>query len=88
MKLDHQLLKALIVEELTKTEVKGLVADEVEKQLKSRKVAAIIEDEILKALGKPKAKEEVAEIAKKVLRQLYKDMSVTHKYMIDRIKVS
>ncbi len=32
-------------------------------------------------------KDEVAEIAKKVLKRLYKDMAVNHPYMIDRIKV-
>ncbi len=88
MRLNKQLLTDLIIEELTKSDVKDIVATELEKQLKSRKVVSMIEDELVKLLGKKKAKEEVAEIAKKVLKRLYQDMSVTHKYIIDRIKVN
>jgi uncharacterized membrane-anchored protein YjiN (DUF445 family) len=80
-------LKELIYEELTKAEVKSIVADEVEKQLSSKKTKKLIEDELVKALGKSKSKDEVANIAKKVLKRLYKDMAVQHPYMIDRIKV-
>ena len=47
----------------------------------------MIEDEIIKSYKKPDTKEEVAEIAKKVLKTLYRDMSLKHPYMIDRIKV-
>tara|TARA_Y100001938_G_scaffold147602_1_gene229168 strand:+ start:681 stop:944 length:264 start_codon:yes stop_codon:yes gene_type:complete len=87
MILTPEKLKALINEELTKGEVQKIVGDEVEKQLRSRKTKDLIEDELIKLLGKTKAKEEVAEIAKKVLKRLYKDMAVSHPYMIDRIKV-
>ena len=44
-------------------------------------------DEVMFSLGKSKPRDEVADIAKKVLKRLYKDMSVQHPYMIDRIKV-
>tara|TARA_R110002051_G_scaffold109140_2_gene181862 strand:- start:150 stop:413 length:264 start_codon:yes stop_codon:yes gene_type:complete len=87
MKIKHERLKELIYEELSKADVKKIVADEVKKQLSSRKVKKIIEDEIVTALGKSKSKDEIANIAKKVLKRLYKDMAVHHPYMIDRIKV-
>ena len=87
MKISQTRLKQIIIEELTKKDVKDIVASEIEKQLTSKKVKKIIEDEIISALGKPKSRDEVADIAKKVLKRLYKDMSVQHPYMIDRIKV-
>jgi mannitol-1-phosphate/altronate dehydrogenase len=87
MKISQKRLKEIILEELTKSDVKDIVSKEVEKQLSSRKIRKIIEDEIISALGKPKSRDEVADIAKKVLKRLYKDMSVQHPYMIDRIKV-
>ena len=87
MILDPEKLKQLITEELTKTDVKDLVAKEVAKQLASRDTKKLIEDELTKLIGKKNAKEEIAEIAKKVLKQLYKDMAISHPYMIDRIKV-
>ena len=87
MLINPQILKQLITEELTKSEVKDIVAKEVTKQLASRDTKRIIEDELGKLLGKSKAKDEIAEIAKKVLKRLYKDMAISHPYMIDRIKV-
>tara|TARA_R110000744_G_scaffold68959_1_gene140160 strand:+ start:590 stop:823 length:234 start_codon:yes stop_codon:yes gene_type:complete len=77
----------MIVEVLTKSEVKDIVAKEVTKQLASRDTKKLIEDELGKLLGKSAAKDDIAEITKKVLKQLYKDMAVNHPYMIDRIKV-
>jgi len=47
----------------------------------------MVEDEIGKALKRSATKQEVADIAKKVLKALYRDMSLKHPYMIDRIKV-
>tara|TARA_R110002110_G_scaffold92054_1_gene239586 strand:+ start:527 stop:790 length:264 start_codon:yes stop_codon:yes gene_type:complete len=87
MQIKEKRLRELIYEELNKTDVKQIVADEVEKQLSSRKFRKILEDELVIALGKSKSKDEVANIAKKVLKKLYKDMAVSHPYMIDRIKV-
>jgi DNA polymerase II large subunit len=87
MKISSKRLREIILEELTKADVKSIVSDEVEKQLSSKKTKKLIEDELVKALGKSKPKDEVADIAKKVLKRLYKDMSVQHPYMIDRIKV-
>ena len=87
MLLTPEKLKALISEELTKADVRKIASEEMEKALRSRKTKDLIEDELVKLLGKSKGKDEVAEIAKKVLKRLYKDMAVSHPYMIDRIKV-
>ena len=61
MLINPQILKQLITEELTKSEVKDIVAKEVTKQLASRDTKRIIEDELGKLLGKSKAKDEIAE---------------------------
>ena len=55
MLINPQILKQLITEELTKSEVKDIVAKEVTKQLASRDTKRIIEDELGKLLGKSKA---------------------------------
>ena len=72
-------------EELTKSdkkEIERLVAKQVKSELKK-----ILEDELQKALRTKATKEEIADISKQVLKKLYKDMSVHHPYIIDRIKV-
>jgi len=81
--------KSVIAEELTKTdkaEIKKMISDEMEKSLKPE-LKKILQDELIKELGSKKTKEEVGEIAKKVIKKLYKDLSFHHPYIIDRIKV-
>ena len=72
-------------EELTKSdkkEIEKIAANQVKSELKN-----ILEDELHKALRTKATKEEIGDITKKVLKKLYKDMSVHHPYIIDRIKV-
>ena len=72
-------------EELTKadkSEIEKIVAKQVQSELKK-----VLEDELQKALRTKATKEEIGDITKKVLKKLYKDMSVHHPYIIDRIKV-
>jgi hypothetical protein len=76
-------------EELTKSDkadVKKMIASELSKSLKSE-LKNILEDELLKTLRTKTTKEEIGDITKKVLKKLYKDMSVHHPYIIDRIKI-
>jgi uncharacterized membrane protein YheB (UPF0754 family) len=80
-------------EELTKTDksdIKKMISDELDvkfdKNLK-RELKKALEDELPKALGSKATKEEIGEITKKVLKRLYKDLSLHHPYIIDRIKV-
>lgn len=90
MSITNQRLRALIVEELTrddKAEIRQLINKELDKKLKSQKVKDIVEDEINKSLKTKATKQEIADISKKVLKALYRDMSLKHPYMIDRIKV-
>ena len=46
-----------------------------------------VEDELEKLLKTSATKEEIAEITKKVLKKLYKDLALHHPYVIDRIKI-
>jgi hypothetical protein len=90
MNITDKQLKNLIMEELTKSdkdEIKKIVSKEVESLLKSKSTKDMIVDEIEKHMRSKDAKEQVGEIAKKVLKKLYKDLSLQHPYIIDRIKV-
>ena len=76
-------------EELTKTDkadIKKMISQELDKSLKSE-LKKILEDELTKALHTKDAKDEVTAITKKVLKKLYRDISLHHPYIIDRIKV-
>tara|TARA_R110002020_G_scaffold115189_2_gene264908 strand:+ start:913 stop:1185 length:273 start_codon:yes stop_codon:yes gene_type:complete len=90
MKITKKKLRELIIEELTaddKAEIKKLAAKEAEKAIKNRGIKDMIEKEITKSLNSTATKEEIGEITKKVLKRLYKDLSLQHPYIIDRIKV-
>jgi len=79
-------LKQIIYEELSRTD-KADIKDMIAKQLKTRAVKDLIEDELVKLLKKKDMKTEIGEISKQVLKKLYKDLSIHHPYIIDRIKV-
>ena len=73
-------------EELTKTDIKKMISDELDKTLK-RELKKALEVELPKALSFKATKEEIGDITKKVLKRLYKDLSLHHPYIIDRIKI-
>jgi len=92
MKLTSQRLKALIAEELTKTdksEIKKMISKEVDKSKKDfeKQLKRDVEDEVEKVLKSGATKEEIGDITKKILKKLYKDLSLHHPYVIDRIKI-
>jgi|DEB0MinimDraft_10_1074344.scaffolds.fasta_scaffold80177_2 hypothetical protein len=90
MKISDKDLRNLIMEELTKSdkdEIKKIVSKEVESLLKSKSTKDMIVDEIEKHMSSKATKEEIADIAKSILKKLYKDLSLQHPYIIDRIKV-
>lgn len=90
MKITKKKLRELIIEELTaddKAEIKKLAAKEAEKVIKNRDIKDMIEKEVTKSLNSSTTKEEIGDITKKVLKKLYKDLSLQHPYIIDRIKV-
>jgi|TARA_R110000824_G_scaffold10568_2_gene46430 hypothetical protein len=81
MKITKSRLHDIIVEELTKTdkaEIKRMIA---------RELKSMVEDEVAKAIKSKDIKDDIGDISKKILKKLYKDMSVHHPYIIDRIKV-
>jgi 20S proteasome alpha/beta subunit len=84
-------VKNLIKEELSssdKSEIKDIFKKELDKFMDSRELKKIIEDEILDAVGKDKkTREEIADLYKKITKELYKDLSVNNAYIIDRLKV-
>jgi hypothetical protein len=85
-------IKQMIREELTKgdeADIKKLIAKEISSSQTevARAVKAAVEDEIFKALKTKAVKDDVAEITKKILKRLYKDLSLQQPYVIDRIKV-
>jgi hypothetical protein len=47
----------------------------------------MVQDELDKLLKKKDAKDQVGEIVKKIMKKLYKDLSLEHPYIIDRIKI-
>jgi hypothetical protein len=89
MNITKQYVIDLILEELTKTDVKKLIDDAIEKKEKQlkRELPKQLKDELEKALKSVDVKSDIGEIAKKVIKKLYKDLSFHHPYIIDRIKV-
>lgn len=71
----------IIREELTKTD-----KDEI-KRIVSKEVKSMVADEVEKAISSKKTKDDIGDITKKVLKKLYRDLSIQHPYIIDRIKV-
>ena len=78
-----------LTEELTKSDkadIKKMISQELDKSLKSE-LKKVLEDELTKALRTKDVKNDVADITKKVIKKLYRDMSLHHPYIIDRVKV-
>ena len=89
MEITKVKLIKLINEELStadKSVIKKMIDDAIEKGVK-RDLKKHLEDELTKALKSKGIKADIGEIAKKVIKKLYKDLSLHHPYIIDRIKV-
>ena len=89
MTITKDKLVKLINEELTrvdKSEIKKMIDDAIEQGVK-RDLKKHLEDELVKTLKSKDVKADIGEIAKKVIKKLYKDLSFHHPYIIDRIKV-
>ena len=92
MSLTRQRIREIISEELTKADkeqIKRLAAAEVRKANAEfkKEIKNMIEEEVEKILKKPATKDQLGEISKKILKKLYKDLSIQHPYIIDRIKI-
>ena len=82
-------LEESLNEELTKTdkaEIKRMISKELDSSLQ-KELKKALEEELAKALKSKDVKADFGEISKKVLKKLYKDLSLHHPYIIDRIKV-
>ena len=76
-------------EALTRTDkedIKGIVKKELD-ALFSKELKKALEDELKKALKKKDVKDDIADITKKIMKKLYRDLSLQHPYIIDRIKL-
>lgn len=72
-----------LLENMTEKEIKTLVKNELEKLLKK-----MVEDELEKVLKSNKdIKNTIGDISKDILKKLYKDLSLHHTYVIDRVKL-
>ena len=78
--------KKYLKEELTKDEIKKIIKDEIAKELR-QDLKTMVEDELKKVLKDRKIKNEIGDISKEILKKLYKDLSIYHTYVIDRVKM-
>jgi len=53
----------------------------------SKELKKAVEDELTKALKTKDVKNDIADVTKKIMKKLYKDLSLQHPYIIDRIKL-
>ena len=81
MVITRKRLKQIIYEELTKSD-----KDEVKRMI-SKELKSMVEDEVEKVLKSKSVKDDIGDITKSVLKKLYKDLSIQHPYIIDRIKI-
>ena len=47
----------------------------------------MVEEELAKLLKKSDIKNDIGDISKEILKKLYKDLSLHHTYVIDRVKL-
>ena len=78
--------KLVIKEEMSKKEVQDIVRAEVDKQLKAE-LKRMVEEELSKLLANRDVKNDIGDISKEILKKLYKDLSLHHTYVIDRVKL-
>ena len=82
MAIKVTLKENLLAEEISKSEIRDIVGSELKKILKK-----MVEDEIKDMLKRSDVKNDISEISKEVLKKLYKDLSIHHSYIIDKIKI-
>ena len=78
--------KKTLKEELTKEDVKKVIRDEIT-AFARQQLKKMVEEELEKALAKTDIKNKVGDISKDILKKLYKDLSLHHTYVIDRVKL-
>tara|TARA_R100000152_G_C6555837_1_gene28588 strand:+ start:127 stop:396 length:270 start_codon:yes stop_codon:yes gene_type:complete len=89
MRVSKDIIVSLINETLSaddKSDIKKMIGTELDKRIK-KDLKKVLSDELSQALKSKDTKADIGEIAKKVIKKLYKDLSFHHPYIIDRIKV-
>lgn len=71
---------------ITKARLRQILKEELTRKDKTD-IKKIVQDELGKLLKKKDTKDEMGKIVKKIMKKLYKDLSLEHPYIIDRIKV-
>ena len=86
-------IRRIITEELTKTD-KSDIERMIKQQLKTdlddaiaKSVEKAVKDEVQSVMADKATQKEMAEVSKKIIKKLYKDLSFHHPYIIDRIKI-
>ena len=69
-------------EDLSKADIKDIVEKEVKRLVKK-----MVKEELTAQLKLNSTQNEIADIAKDLMKKFYKDLSMTSTYVIDRIKV-
>jgi len=90
VKITQKALKRIILEELTKADVKKIAKEEAEEAAKKALKDFIkddLEKEIHKSLKVKATKNEIADISKAVIKKLYKELSFNYPFIIDRVKI-
>jgi len=86
-------IKHLIKEKLTATDkadiermIRSQLKDELAQEV-TKSVEKVVKDELKAAMSDKATQKEMADISKKIIKKLYKDLSFHHPYIIDRIKI-
>jgi glutamyl-tRNA reductase len=92
VKITQDKLRDLVREELSradKAEIKRMISKEIDSfEKRFNKLAKpLVDAELQKLLKSKKMQTDVADISKKVLKKLYRDLAIQHPYIIDRIKL-
>ena len=88
MKISKSSLKNIIVEELTKGEVREIAKEEAEKIFR-KLLKSELEDQLVKLVKKRggMTREEISIVARDMIKRLYRELSFNYPQILDRIKL-
>ena len=86
-------IRRIISEELTKTDksdIERMIKQHFKADLDdaiAKAVEKAVKEEVQAVMSDKSTQKEMAEVSKKIIKKLYKDLSFHHPYIIDRIKI-
>jgi len=86
LQADEKSVKLLTLDGIGVQSVEEKLNEELTRQDKTD-VKKMVKDELEKLLKKKEMKDQISELTKKILKKLYRDLSLEHPYIIDRIKI-